>query len=103
MFPVVKKLIWQLQGKKLNKFIRFAGEKCVANDDCYNQNCTKSVCTGIAKGQNCTDDQSCMKGNFCQSQATVPTCVAQLAKGTNCTRSLECVNSNFCWNGKCTE
>jgi hypothetical protein len=84
--------------------VRYPGEKCDKNEDCYKVDettptCVSGYCTGIAEGNTCKFTASCVAGLYCDKNTN--TCVKQKSEG-DCKESFECVNHLLCYKGKCS-
>ena len=56
------------------------GEDCQANEECYSNVCSQSICKGKAAAQTCADHRDCDTGLFCSS--ITGTCSSQKQIGT---------------------
>jgi len=91
--------------------IRFPGEVCDNNNNCYKPDsskypnetlvgtCDKGLCKGYKEGETCFETSWCNVGYFCDSKTLK--CKSQKRENEECSLTTECRNSLLCWEGKC--
>jgi len=80
--------------------MKYPGEKCEKNDDCFHTpevagNCTNLVCVGKAE---CDSHTDCATGTFCLSKK----CEKQRGSGKDCDDYFGCTNDLLCYKKKCS-
>jgi len=89
--------------------LRFPGEDCIKNEDCYTTDkvkypdeklvgtCVSGKCQGYKTGEACKETAWCLAGNYCEAEKCAP-----LKKETvDCVKTTECQNHLVCFEKKC--
>jgi hypothetical protein len=76
-----------------------AGEICLENSDCTDNNCLNGVCKFSSDRSSCKRHAECDIGQACINSL----CVKQKAIGESCKDDYQCVNSAGCLNEKCVK
>ncbi len=78
--------------------LRYPGEVCLTNAECFNANCTSGTCLGAVEAEYCDDDSACGPALYCEAKK----CVKVKAKGESCTTG-KCDVTLVCSSGVCKE
>ncbi|OMJ68877.1 hypothetical protein SteCoe_33547 [Stentor coeruleus] len=80
----------------------YPGEKCSSNTNCITGVCSKDVCSGIARNQNCslniTNNALCEPGNYCDLTLSNPVCTELKSNLAFCTAGDQCIYGAGCYN-----
>ena len=80
--------------------IRYPGEDCNINNDCFlYQKCINGKCYGKNENENCTNTNECIVGYFCNK--TLEVCKKQKEEGEKCEEAWDCKNYLGCYKGRC--
>lgn len=80
------------QGVCQQRGLKFPGESCVEDSECYSKNCL-ITCQGNKLGEYCSSQVECDPGFYCYGTR----CVSQKSAGERCTNMVECENGSGCW------
>ena len=73
------------------EILKFHGESCDLNTECYKNNCVKNKCIGKADGESCYNDYECLQESYCKDN----NCTKYATKNGDC-RELRCAFGYKC-------
>ena len=72
--------------------LKFHGDSCDINADCYSNNCLNTTCVSKADGESCKEDYECGTHSFCIKSS----CTRYATNDDTCSSDLKCAFGYVC-------